>query len=94
VPAVMPELTTSGLPEPAKASAIAIADTARRSVVAEGAMDDVAGAGGLREGLQLGDVASSRLDAPTTRHINGRASTVYGGSSEVQHSILARLLGL
>jgi alkylation response protein AidB-like acyl-CoA dehydrogenase len=31
---------------------------------------------------------------PTTRHINGRASTVYGGSSEVQHNILARLLGL
>jgi alkylation response protein AidB-like acyl-CoA dehydrogenase len=31
---------------------------------------------------------------PTTRHINNRASTVYGGSSEVQHNILARLLGL
>ncbi len=31
---------------------------------------------------------------PMTRHINNRASTVYGGSSEVQHNILARLLGL
>ena len=31
---------------------------------------------------------------PTTRHINNRASTVYGGSNEVQHNILARLLGL
>jgi alkylation response protein AidB-like acyl-CoA dehydrogenase len=31
---------------------------------------------------------------PTVRHINNRASTVYGGSSEVQHNILARLLRL
>ena len=31
---------------------------------------------------------------PTARHINNRASTVYGGSSEVQYNILARLLGL
>jgi alkylation response protein AidB-like acyl-CoA dehydrogenase len=30
----------------------------------------------------------------TARHINNRASTVYGGSSEVQHNILAKLLGL
>jgi alkylation response protein AidB-like acyl-CoA dehydrogenase len=29
-----------------------------------------------------------------TRHLNGRASTVFGGSSEVQHNILARLIGL
>jgi hypothetical protein len=29
-----------------------------------------------------------------TRHLNGRASTVYGGSNEVQHNILARLIGL
>jgi alkylation response protein AidB-like acyl-CoA dehydrogenase len=29
-----------------------------------------------------------------TRHLNGRASTVFGGSNEVQHNILARLLGL
>ncbi len=29
-----------------------------------------------------------------TRHLNGRASTVYGGSSEIQHNILARLIGL
>lgn len=31
---------------------------------------------------------------PTARHINNRASTVYGGSSEIQYNILARLLGL
>ncbi len=29
-----------------------------------------------------------------TRHLNGRASTVFGGSSEIQHNILARLIGL
>jgi alkylation response protein AidB-like acyl-CoA dehydrogenase len=29
-----------------------------------------------------------------TRHMNGRASTVFGGSSEIQHNILARLIGL
>jgi alkylation response protein AidB-like acyl-CoA dehydrogenase len=31
---------------------------------------------------------------PMVRHLNGRASTVFGGSNEVQHNILARLLGL
>jgi hypothetical protein len=29
-----------------------------------------------------------------TRHLNGRASTVFGGSSEIQHNILARLIGV
>lgn len=29
-----------------------------------------------------------------TRHLNGRASTVFGGSNEIQHNILARLIGL
>ncbi len=28
------------------------------------------------------------------RYLNGRASTIYGGSSEIQHNILARLIGL
>jgi len=30
----------------------------------------------------------------TARHINNRASTVFGGSSEVQYNILAKLIGL
>jgi alkylation response protein AidB-like acyl-CoA dehydrogenase len=43
---------------------------------------------------QEGPIGPPYAITPTTRHINNRASTVYGGSSEVQHNILARLLGL
>ncbi len=43
---------------------------------------------------QEGPIGPAYAITPTTRHINNRASTVYGGSSEVQHNILARLLGL
>jgi len=43
---------------------------------------------------QEGPIGPAYAITPTARHINNRASTVYGGSSEVQHNILARLLGL
>jgi acyl-CoA dehydrogenase len=69
-------------------------DTAELAVDAIGvyaAADQRAGLGAHPKEAPIGPPHALTV---MTRHLNGRASTVYGGSSEIQHNILARLIGL
>ena len=46
-------------------------------------------------GANTAPVGPDYATTPTARYLNMRASTIYGGSSEVQHNIMARAaLGL
>jgi acyl-CoA dehydrogenase len=46
----------------------------------------------LGAGANTPPVGPSYALTPTAKYLNSRAATIYGGSQEIQHNILARII--